>query len=202
LTDLEQLTIIGVEDGSFRPCQRAGKTLLCSVYMQSNKLLQLRLEFITVDGMDATDKLLKMLEGLRGDAIILGGITFAGFNIIEPNRVIEKTGIPIIVYSGKKPNTESVKEALRTHFVDWEERFRIVQSLGDLYTQVSMKGWPSIYYKVIGISPIKAAGILRYSASLCRIPEPIRIASIIAKGLSPFHLDLKENIDGFEDCKH
>ena len=132
------LRLLGVEDGSFEAfSESSGSTYLCGVVMDSDTIRDVRLAEISVDGLDATVRLLEMMDGLELDAVILGGITFAGFNIIDPFRVLDETDVPIIVYSGVKPDNESMYQALKRNFGDWEVRWGIVKRLGDVHETVS-----------------------------------------------------------------
>ena len=179
--------LAGVEDGSFNAFQRDVKSYsyLCLVEMLHDKIENVRLCSIEVDGLDATDKILKMLDGIHVESIILGGITFAGFNIIDPTKVFQETDIPVIIFSRKKPNNFSMLRALKKHFEDWELRWQIIKSLGDVHEFKPLIGEPSIYFEVIGRSVAWAERVLKSSALLCRIPEPVRVAGIIARGVSP-----------------
>jgi len=52
-------------------------------------------------------KLLSIMRGIEVNAVILGGITFRSFNFINPQIIDVKTGGPIIVYSGVKPDNDA-----------------------------------------------------------------------------------------------
>lgn len=179
--------LIGVEDGSFDAFQRnvSALTVLCCVEMTLDRIDDVRLLPIEVDGFNATEKLLRMLHGADVEAVILGGITFAGFNIIDPSAILQETGIPVIVYSGKKPNNISMLMALRKHFKDWRIRWAIIERLGDVNETTPLIGEPSVYFEVLGGSVSWAEKVLRSSALVCRIPEPVRVAGLIARGISP-----------------
>lgn len=180
------MDLVGVEDGSFNNFRRNKKNLafLCCVEMKNEMIWDVRLSTIEVDGFDATDKLLKMLEGLDAEAVILGGITFAGFNMIDPSIVFEATGMPVIVYSGRRPDDRSMRSALRKHFGDWERRWRLVEGLGGVHVTSPRPGEPPVFFEVVGGSVGWAEEVLRSSALVCRIPEPVRVAGLVARGVS------------------
>ena len=186
-TEREGLRLFGVEDGSFEAFPETEDTncFLCGVEMEGSRIVDVRLSRIRVDGMDATEKLLGMLGAFEGDAIILGGITFAGFNIVDPVRVHRETGIPLIVYSGEEPDNKSVLNALRSHFRDWRERWEIIRGAGPIRSAVTFPGEPPVYFEAVGISGDEAEKVLGASALVSRIPEPVRAAGIVARGLSP-----------------
>jgi endonuclease V-like protein UPF0215 family len=186
-TELAGLRLFGVEDGSFEAFPTAENTycFLCGVETKASRIVSIKLTKIQVDGFDATEKLLSMLEAFGGEAVILGGITFAGFNIVDPVKIHQETGTPVIVYSGKKPDNEGVLSALKAHFGDWRKRWRIIQSLGPIHTTRPFLGEPPVYFEVVGNTREWGEEILAASAEVSRIPEPVRVAGIVARSLSP-----------------
>ena len=178
--------LFGVEDGSFQAFQKEESyAYLCGVLTESGYIKKVRLARILVDGLDATKKLLGLLEDVEAEAIILGGITFAGFNVVDPRSVFKETGIPVIVYSGTRPDNERMLAALKRHFVDWRERWGIIRSLGPVHGVTTLPREPPAYFEVVGGSPEWAEEVLRGSTVVSRIPEPVRVAGLIARGLSP-----------------
>ena len=137
-----------------------------------------------MDGLDATDKLLSMIRRMEVDAIILGGITFGGFNVIDPRVIHGETGVPIIVYSGVKPDNDAVLAALMKHFPDWERRWEIIGGLGEIHRTRVFREGQKIYFEVIGCSPGWAEKVLKDSAMISKIPEPVRVAGLVARGLT------------------
>jgi endonuclease V-like protein UPF0215 family len=177
---------LGVEDGSFDAFNREAdcQTILCGVLMERDRIVCVRQRKITVDGLDATDNLVSIMKGLVIDAVILGGITFGGFNVIDPNIIHSNTGIPVIVYSGEKPDNKAVLTALQKHFPDWETRWNIIKSAGKIYNAQIFENSPEIYYEATGCDTEWAEKILKASAMINRIPEPVRVAGLIARGLT------------------
>lgn len=180
------IRLLGVEDGSFKgyPRLNNGTTILCIVNMAGPIIEEVRFAEVTIDGFDATEKLLKVINNLIFDAIILGGISFAGFNLIDAKLISKTTGKPVIVYMGKKPESQKMYNALKKIYSDYEERWKCVTDLGELYYVEVKEGEPKIFYEIVGESKEYGLKILKYAAILCRIPEPIRVANIIAKGVT------------------
>ncbi len=180
------LRILGVEDGSFAAFNRQapGRTILCGVLMEGDRILKVRHAEIRVDGLDATDKLLSLMRGIEVAAVILGGITFGGFNVINPRTIHDETGVPIIVYSGVKPDNDAVLAALRKHFHDWERRWEIIAGLGEIHSTWVFREDHDIYFEAVGCDPEWAEGVLKDSAMISRIPEPVRVAGLVARGLT------------------
>lgn len=186
-TSVSGKILAGVEDGSFKAFQRirGSRAIMCCACIIGEKIVGLRLSSIEIDGIDATERLLGMLEGMEADAVILGGITFAGFNIVNPFTLSKNMNKPIIIYAGIRPDNGAMKSALMKHFDDWRERWAIIEELGIVHETVSREGEPPIYFEVVGGTVEWATSVLRSSALVCRIPEPVRVAGIIARGVSP-----------------
>lgn len=184
------IPILGVEDGSFAPFQRVkpSYTYFCGVENVLDIIKNVRLRIIEVDGFDATEKLLSMMTGTDVYAVILGGITFGGFNIVNPFKILMETHVPIIVYSGTRPNNEKTLSALKKHFEDWRERWEIIESLGHVYSTTPHPKETPVYFEVVGGSREWAEKILHSLAVVSRVPEPVRVAGLIARGLSPVFL--------------
>lgn len=180
------MRLAGVEDGSFYAFSRKMRvfTVLCCVGMTHDRIDCIRLSSIEVDGFDATEKLLDMLCGLDFEAVILSGITFAGFNIIDPYAILQETGIPVVVYSGKSPDSLSMLSALKKHFQDWDRRWGIIERLGPIHQTKPRPSEPPVYFEVLGGSATWAEDVLTSSALVCRVPEPVRVAGLIARGVS------------------
>ena len=182
-------TVAGVEDGSFEAFSRGSTeaeqyTLLCLTKMQGTVIQDVLLRRILVDGLDATERLLEMLSGLRVDAVILGGITFAGFNVVDVERVNSDSRVPVIVFSAERPDTEATLSALRKHFGDWRERWGRYEALGEIRA-LRIAEYPAVYYECVGCSAAFAEDVLVDQAIYARTPEALRVAGMVAKGLSP-----------------
>ena len=182
------LTVAGVEDGSFKAFQRETEntvqhTPLCLTRFQGQCLTDVRLAHVTVDGDDATDILLTLLNNIEIEALILGGVTFGGFNVVYTEKVYNETGIPIIVFSAEKPDVQATFNALCKHFDDWEKRWKAYSQLGDIHS-FNINNYPAVYYENVGCSEEYAEEILNAQAITCRTPEAVRVAGLIAKGVS------------------
>ena len=175
--------MVGVEDGSFQK-GITPKALLAAVLFKGLKIESAQITKITVDGLDATQKLVKTLRPWRFRAVILGGVSFAGFNVIDPTIVCEEFGKPVIIISRTKPDNKAVKRALQCHFEDWQIRWTVFEKLGLIHKVLVLASEPPVYVKTVGV-PIKWAVLLIRALSVCSmVPEPIRTARLIARGLS------------------
>ena len=179
----QDLPVVGVEDGSFQK-GLTEKAILAAVLFKGTWIKDVRIAKITVDGLDATEIFIKTLKGWKFEVVMLAGISFAGFNVINPFFVQEKFAKPVIVITRTKPDNRAVKNALQRHFEDWELRWKVFEKTAN-FSQVSvLAGEPPLHFNVIGASVKWASSIIRALSVCGRVPEPVRVARLIARGLS------------------
>jgi uncharacterized protein len=179
---------VGIEDGPFLPRRLGGsKAPLVAVKLDGPHLTSARAAWIRVDGLDGTDRVLKLLSTLSliNCPILLAGATFGGFNLIDPRRLQKQFRTPTIVVVGSRPDNRAVKRALVRHFPDWRERWSIIRSLGPLRTVRTVARENPIFFEALGCSSRVAREILKSWALVSRVPEPLRVAGLVARGLFP-----------------
>jgi endonuclease V-like protein UPF0215 family len=175
--------VVGVEDGSFQK-RITRRALLVAVLLKGLKIEDVKSTKIIVDGLDATEKLNEILNSWKFAAVILSGVSFAGFNLIDPTVIHEKFKKPVIIIARTKPNNQAVKRALQRHFEDWKMRWEVVKKLGLAYEVNVLKGKPPVYVETVGANQKSATQLVKALSVYCRIPEPIRVARLVAVGLS------------------
>ncbi|HZY46515.1 MAG TPA: DUF99 family protein [Candidatus Bathyarchaeia archaeon] len=176
---------IGIDDGPFPP--KIGVKIryapLLAVWLNGSHLEKLRTDWIQVDGLDATRKARSLLKGALSIPVFLSGVTFGGFNIIDPRSLQEMCRAPVIVVISVRPDNNAVKRALSRHFPDWKERWDRIRSLGPLHKLRTRPREPLIFFEHFGCSTREAESILKSWAFISRVPEPLRVAGIAARGL-------------------
>jgi len=140
---------------------------------------------VTVGGMDATASVLRMVDELdRNDinVVMLSGCVIAWFNILNPVKIAQKTGKPVICVTYE--DSEGLLEEIRHHFPDDPERISAYRDLGQR-TRVDLHTGQEIFIRCWGLE-------IREGARLCddftvegRIPEPLRVARLCARKLIP-----------------
>jgi len=181
----QQFRVVGVEDGGFTRESGIEEALLVTVLLQGKAIIGFQEKNIKVDGLDATEKLISMLRHWSFDGVILAGVSFAGFNLIDAHTIFEEFKKPVLIVARTKPNNVAVREALLEHFESWKTRLEIIERLGPVYEIVSLPDEPPLYVEVVGADLIWARNLIRELSVCCRVPEPIRVARLIARGLTP-----------------
>lgn len=179
------MRIVGVDDGAFRQRKNSKQhALLLAVLLQDLKIQTVRIRRIEVDGRDANRVLKSLLGRMRFDAVMLSGIAFGGFNVVDITSLSAEIGRPVIALTGDKPDNRAVFKALRGHFADWEERWAKIKSAGRIHQCKPLRNEPFLYFEVKGTSASLARKWIRLTAKISRLPEPVRVARILAKALS------------------
>ena len=176
-----------MDDGAFSVRGgRLGRTVLVAALLEGSRIIDIRVGTIEVDGADAHRVLLSLLNALSYDVVMLSGVSFGGFNLIDIKQLARRTGKPVIAVIRERPNNRAVRAALRKHFHDWRRRWRVIEAAGPLYSCRPLVEEPRLYFEVRGASPAFARGVISSSSLISRLPEPVRAAGILAKGLRFF----------------
>ncbi|EKQ51949.1 MAG: hypothetical protein B655_2062 [Methanobacterium sp. Maddingley MBC34] len=178
---------MGVDDAPFVPHSKEQVMIVGTLFRAGNWLDGVLRTYITVDGTDATTSLIAMVNGSRHleqlGVMMLDGITFGGFNVVNIRKIFQETGVPVIVIMRKYPDLPRIKKALK-NFPDWEERWNHIIEAGDIYKVHKIHNHEPIYMQLCGITEEDAREIVTLSATRSAIPEPIRVAHIIAAGVT------------------
>lgn len=173
-----------MDDAPFTPHTREMVMLIGTIFRAGNWLDGVLRTYITSDGNDATIRLIEMVGGSRHHdqlgVIMLDGISFGGFNVVNIRQIYQKTGIPVIVIMRKYPKFSRIKKALQK-FKDWEERWQNICDAGEIH---KIENQEPIYMQFQGIQLEDAEEIVKLSVTRSAIPEPIRVAHIIAAGVT------------------
>lgn len=138
---------------------------------------------ITVGGMDATEGVLRLYQKLdRQDinVIMLSGAVIAWFNIIDPGLVNSRTGIPVICVTYE--DSPGLSPHIIRHFPDDPARQSAYERLCDR-TAVTMDAGYTLFVRSWGIPVEDAAVFCRQVTFDGRVPEPVRAARILARGI-------------------
>ncbi len=139
---------------------------------------------ITRDGTDATVKVSEMATATRHypqiRVIMLDGVTYGGFNVIDITELHRMTGLPVIVVMRTMPDMGRIRDALR-NLPCFEKRWQAILNAGRIH-EVEVHD-SSIFIQCVGIEVADAKRIVRLGATHSHIPEPLRVAHLIATGI-------------------
>jgi len=109
--------------------------------------------------------------------MMTNGITLGGFNVLDIQELYRKTRLPVLSLLRKKPDFKKIDNALN-HFADKRERIEIIKRAGRIYN------YKSIYFQTAGLEEKKAKELIEKTIGKSNIPEPVRIAHLIASGVT------------------
>ncbi len=177
------LRVLGLDDSAFSFDEQE-VVVVGAVVRLPNYLEGVLKTTVEVDGTDATERLAEMVGGSRyGEnlaAIFIDGIALGGFNIIDIEALNSDLHTPIVTVTRDKPDLESMKTALKAKFEDWERRFELI-SKTELH-EVETEHKP-LYVQVVGEDLDIIKGIIAKSTVLGALPEPVRMAHLIATAM-------------------
>jgi len=182
-----EIRVLGVDDGDFVPRTKGLVNIVGVVYRGGYWLEGVMRTEIEVDGMDATEKIADMIKNsphydqLR--VIMLDGITFAGFNVIDIKELFEMVKLPVVAIVREKPDLEKIKKAIK-NLPEYEKRLTAIKNAGKMFRVLSRKAAEPIYMQIAGISESDAETIVRNTSTRSNVPEALRVAHIIASGLA------------------
>jgi uncharacterized protein len=179
----QEIRILGIDDSPFPSHTTEEVMLVGTIFRAGNWLDGVLSTYIHGDGTDATEKIVSMVQNSRNlgqlGVIMLDGITFGGFNLVNIREIFEATKVPVIVVMRKIPNFEGIKNALKK-FQNWENRWQNIVEAGKVY---KVDNPEPIYIQINGIEIEDAVEIVKLSTTRSAIPEPLRVAHIIAAGV-------------------
>ena len=184
-----EIRVLGVDDGVFIPHSKGLVDVVGVVFRGGYWLDGVMRTEIEVDGLDATEKIASMIiesphyKQLR--IIMLNGITFAGFNVVDIKELYNKTELPVIVITRDMPNMKEIEQAIE-RLPEREKRWRAIQNAGEMIKVRTREEEEPIYMQTAGIEREDAEKIVKITSTRSNIPEPLRVAHIIASGLTKF----------------
>ncbi len=184
----EEIRVLGVDDGPFEFGEGQHALLVGTVFRGGHWLEGILTSQIQVDGDDATEKITQMIATSRHRGqlrvVMTDGLTFGGFNILDAEEVLDKTGIPLVSVTRKRPDMASMRRAL-AKFEDRETRWRKIEKAGKpirhAFDQPRGKG--VVYFQAFGVEEQDAHSIIETTSTRSLMPEPVRVAHIIASGV-------------------
>ena len=179
-----QVRVLAFDDGPFKFSDKHTH-LVGALVRLPNYVEAVLVGKAEVDCSDACAVIARLIQGSRYreqiKAVMLDGAAVGGFNVVDIDALSQETGIPVVTVTRDKPDMKAVKSALKKNFDDWEDRYGILsrRKLRKLDT-----GHNPIYYDCAGMKPSEAEQLIKKSIVRGAIPEPLRIAHIIATALA------------------
>jgi endonuclease V-like protein UPF0215 family len=172
--------VAGFDDAPFTRDHRGDVLVVGTVYSG------LRLECVLSgkvrrDGVNSTDTLIKLVARSRHKAhlqlVMLQGIAFAGFNVIDLRRLHAALDVPVMTVVRKPPDMKAIRHALLHKVAGGKRKWRLIEQAG------VVERVRNVYVQRVGLSPSQAHDVIERYAVNSALPEPLRIAHLIAGGV-------------------
>ncbi|WP_394830631.1 DUF99 family protein [Pendulispora rubella] len=201
------MNVIGFDDGPF-PREHRGDVLLVGAVCSGTRLDGVVRGRIRRDGTDSTREMVRLVRASQFEehlqAVLLQGIAVGGFNVVDIHSLREELGIPVVVVVRRHPDLDAVRRAL---FSDspherprvpgaarkWEliERAGVLEPLGPSHRALqratkmgaAAAKVPKVWMQRAGVSLEEARKIVATTTLHGNIPEPLRLAHLIAGGI-------------------
>jgi endonuclease V-like protein UPF0215 family len=115
---------------------------------------------------------------------MLNGVTLAGFNVVDIDELHNKTKLPVIAVTRDSPNLEDICKALR-NLPRMKARLKAIQKARRIYAVCTNEGEAPVFVHSVGIPKMMTERIMKITSTRSNVPEPLRVAHIIASGLRP-----------------
>jgi uncharacterized protein len=171
----KQLRVIGFDDSPFSSA-RGSLVNIAGVVCSNTRFEGMLWGEVKKDGNDATEVLIDMITASKFHsqlhAILLDGIAFGGFNIIDLPKLANAVVIPCIAVMRKPPDLNAINRALK-NFDDYTLKSKTLAQAGEV---TDSQGF---VFQVAGIDNGSAAIILQKVTDTGKVPEALRIAHLI-----------------------
>ena len=161
------------------------KSMLAGIIMRADMIIDgFVLSAATVGGMDATEKMIEMYENLEREDInllMLNGCIISWYNVVDLQKVVDKVNIPLLCI------TYEESEGLEKYFMelfpeDWKNRVEVYQRNG-YRTPIQLHTNQTVYVRFLNMTLDEAKGILNKFTLYGSIPEPLRVARLLARSI-------------------
>jgi endonuclease V-like protein UPF0215 family len=179
------LRVIGVDDGPFTRRHHYAPVVAVAL-SQPGTVEGVLATRVRVDGRDATDQVIALLgttphlAGAR--AILLDGISFGGFNLIDLDRLHRALGRPVISVTRRPPDFPAIRAALSKYFPkEFRARWRLVRRHQPFAAPTA--GRP-LWVAAVGATREQARLVVRRTTVVGYWPEPLRLAHMVARAIA------------------
>jgi endonuclease V-like protein UPF0215 family len=167
-----EIRVLGVDDGGFVPHVK-GLVPVVGVVFRGGYWLDGVMSTMVVDSPH--------FRQVR--VIMLNGVTFAGFNVVDVQALNGLTGLPVVAVTREKPDLGRIKQALEKLPLG-EKRWSLILKAGEVHEVSVGRGKKSVYLHATDISLQDAERIVRLTSTRSNVPEALRVAHMVASGIS------------------
>jgi uncharacterized protein len=173
--------IIGFDDCPFSRAHR-GDVRVIGVVCAQTRIEGVLCTRVRKDGANATTQLEHMIWQSKFaptlQLVLLQGVALAGFNVVDAKYLSEKLELPVLIVARRMPRLEKIKSTLLNKVPGGRRKWALIEQLGQ------MEPCNDVFVQRVGISLETAAEVLRRTTLHGNIPEALRLAHLIAGGIT------------------
>lgn len=172
--------VVGFDDAPFSADHR-GDVRVVGAVCSRTRLDGVLSSTVRRDGANATARLAALVEHSKfADhirAVLLQGIALAGFNVVDIHALADALGVPVIVVVRRPPRMALVEAAL-ARTPGGARKARLLRRAGPL------ERLGPVYVQRVGLDAAETVALLRATTLHGNLPEPLRLAHLIAGGVT------------------
>jgi len=173
--------VIGFDDAPFSRDHRGDVLVVGAVYAGA-RLEGILSGKVRRDGRNATRTIVDLISRSRfrrhTQAILLQGIAFAGFNVLDLPLLHDALAMPVIVIARRQPDLSAIRRALLQRVPGGRRKWALIEKLGPMEP---VKG---VYVQRAGLSLAATGELIQRFAINSALPEPLRTAHLVAGGIT------------------
>jgi hypothetical protein len=173
--------VIGFDDAPFERSHR-GDVLVVGAMFAGARLDGVLSGKVRRDGANATRVLADIISRSHFrdhlQVILLQGIAFAGFNVVDIHALHATLGIPVLVVTRRRPDLDAIRRALLHHVPGGARKWKLIERTGP------MEPVAGVYVQRAGLSLTETETLLKRFSPHSTMPEPLRTAHLIAAGVT------------------
>jgi uncharacterized protein len=169
--------VIGFDDAPFER-SAPGKVALVGTVCSGTRLDIVVRGHVEQDGHDATAIMAQLVREktlVHVRAVLMKGITVAGFNVVDIQALSEDLAMPVLVVMRKRPKLDKFFDAMALVPGAADKRL-VIEKAGPI------ERCGSLWVQCAGLTLGEAQDLIARTTLHGVIPEPLRLAHIIAGG--------------------
>lgn len=152
---------------------------------------------LTVSGFDATRSIISLFKKQeRNDinVILLSGSVLSMYNVVDVDYIYEKTQLPVVALTYGRSKADLVAN-VESRFTgkEMEKKVKLLHKLGIPRRLLLKTGYP-VYVRAAGVSESDAGRLLDRFTLQGAVPEPVRVAKLLARSASPIVQTIAQKI--------
>lgn len=166
---------IGFDDAPFKR-KKGSHAFITGVVCAGTRFEGMVWGQVRQDGWNATDTICQLLIGRKFlpqlHLVLLDGIAFGGFNVIDLPQLSERLALPCVAVMRRQPSLADIEQAIRL-LPQPEKRLRLLKRAGEIHV------FPPFFFQVCGENPEVIAEVLQRLTDCGKVPEALRLAHLI-----------------------